>query len=314
MSWVRFLHYVIIARETVAGHTYTLGDMQSVKVIIILSCICFLSQISVVNTSPNGWFGNKVTPSSSSTSPPSLPSSHEERASGEEIDASVVKSKEDEEEQNGSASKVHSGEEASSREDPHPVEEHSPHVHPVIQPDSKGLASSNEEHVEPLPSSAEALKSGENQGSLESLKSEEKQTPLQSSHEALTQASSTLSPTNISLAEEAIEKVEGYFESVLDAVEGAGTDDFGGVGDLNHSNSTAIFRSGDTPSKGREGDNASYVSLHSWTPWMVMLVIVVGVSGFLIFKRVRRNRRLTRFGSMEYSSPTYLSGDENILL
>jgi len=119
-----------------------------------------------------------------------------------------------------------------------------------------------------------------------------------------------------------LEKLGEAVESVEEVLTG---EDFGGVADESHDGNHPVdskaddkagsFRSSqEYNKKGREGYNSPYEKVNL-TPWVLLLTTVVVVSGVLIFRRIHRRRHLRRFGSVEYStSPSYLSGDENVLL
>ena len=135
--------------------------------------------------------------------------------------------------------------------------------------------------------------------------------PLLSSTSSTTSATNSSQVTTASSAvKTAIEDVKGIVEGVEELLEGG---DFGGVAE---NNNEASYRSSDNPSvvKGREGDNESYARIPAFIPWLVVITLAIVVVASVYFIRWRRNHRLTRFGSMQYSSPSYLSGDENILL
>jgi len=119
-----------------------------------------------------------------------------------------------------------------------------------------------------------------------------------------------------------LEKLAEAAESVEEVLSGG---DLGGIVDESHDGNHPVdskaddkagsFRSSqEYNKKGREGYNSPYDKV-SLTPWILLLTTVVVVSGVLILRRVHKRRHLRRFGSVEYStSPSYLSGDENVLL
>jgi hypothetical protein len=124
---------------------------------------------------------------------------------------------------------------------------------------------------------------------------------------AFTSSTTSSPPSNGTLppGNEAIEELGDLVGAAQSILGGGG--DFEGVAD----NNSATYRSQDR--KGREGDNKPYHGI-GIIPWTVLIVIscLMGV-GILVYRRWQRNYRLTRFGQ-QYSSPAYLSGDENILL
>lgn len=129
--------------------------------------------------------------------------------------------------------------------------------------------------------------------------------------QVLSVSSTTLSPANASVSvgneiAEELKEVANVAETMF------GGEDFGGVADENGS---ATYRSSDASSakKGRDGDNRPYHGI-GIIPWTVLITIsCLMFVGAFMYRRWQRNYRLTRFGNT-YSTPAYLSGDENILL